>query len=197
MNPLDLASASAWDRVLFTTYALSLSFFEAVLMDRLVRGGTKQAIILADPDGVRSALSEQGARRAGRDYKLEPVAPTTGYFHPKVSLFEGAADCHMLIGSGNLTFGGWGHNLEVVEHLHPSFAADAFEDAADFFDLLAMDETVRMEARELCSAQAERLRRLQKGPLRGNIRLLHSTGAAIGSDLVGTQMSWAAPHASP
>lgn len=73
MQPLDLVSASAWERVLFTTYALSLSFFEAVVLDRLVRGGGRNALILADPEGVRAGLSEQGARRAGREYELEPV----------------------------------------------------------------------------------------------------------------------------
>ena len=106
MQPLDLISAAPWQRAVFTTYALSLSFFEAVVLDRLVRGGGRNALILADPEGIRAALSEQGARRAGRDYELEPVACTTGVFHPKLTLLFGEDDAHMLIGSGNLTFGG-------------------------------------------------------------------------------------------
>jgi len=66
MQPLDLISAAPWQRAVFTTYALSLSFFEAVVLDRLVRGGGRNALILADPEGIRAALSEQGARGTGR-----------------------------------------------------------------------------------------------------------------------------------
>jgi hypothetical protein len=138
---------------------------------------------LSDTDGVKAALSEQGARRAGRDYRLEPVAPESGYFHPKLSVFEAADDCHLLVGSGNLTFGGWGANLETVEHLHPSFAPEAFDDAAEFFQLLALDETLRMEARELCNQTGEALARVPRGEKRGSIRLLHNFGGGISSEL--------------
>jgi hypothetical protein len=36
---LDLIDAHPWQRLAFTTYAVSLSFFEAVILDSLVRGG--------------------------------------------------------------------------------------------------------------------------------------------------------------
>jgi len=42
--------------VTLTTYALSLSFFEAIVLDRLIRGGGRQAMILADVEGVRASL---------------------------------------------------------------------------------------------------------------------------------------------
>ena len=48
LAPLDLVSADVWRRVTFTTYALSLSFFEAIVIDRLIRGGGRQAMILAE-----------------------------------------------------------------------------------------------------------------------------------------------------
>ena len=57
--PLDLVSSHPWRRVAFTTYALSLSFFEAVLLDALVRGGGREALILADVEGVSMALGER------------------------------------------------------------------------------------------------------------------------------------------
>ncbi|MFD1104437.1 hypothetical protein [Sphingobium olei] len=50
MNPLELISAAPWKRVAFTTYALSLSFFEAVLLDALLRSGGRNALILSDPE---------------------------------------------------------------------------------------------------------------------------------------------------
>lgn len=184
MHPLDLVGAAPWNRVVFTTYALSLSFVEAVILDRLVRGGGRGTIIFSDPEGVRAGLSEQGAARAGRDYELEPVVCSTGVFHPKLGLFFSDDDAHMLIGSGNLTFGGWGMNLEAVEHVHPSFAAEVFDDAADFFDLMAMSETIRCGAQGQFEEIASRLRLSAQGaPRRGDFRLLHSVGGSIGEQL--------------
>ena len=74
LAPLDLVSAHPWRRVAFTTYALSLSFFEAVILDALVRGGGRDVLILADVQGIRASLSEQGAHRVGKDYEVEPVS---------------------------------------------------------------------------------------------------------------------------
>src|ERR1700728_4118833 len=138
LAPHQLASAHPWQRVTFTTYALSLSFFEAVILDALIRGGGRQALILADVEGVRASLSEQGAQRVGKDYEVEPVAVSSGVFHPKISVLTDNDESHLLVSSGNLTFGGWGGNCEVLEHLHPSFAADAIADAAEFFELISV-----------------------------------------------------------
>src|SRR2546430_17550889 len=52
-------------KAVFTRTPLSLSFFEASVLDHLVRGGARNALILAEEDGVLDALSEQGALRAG------------------------------------------------------------------------------------------------------------------------------------
>jgi hypothetical protein len=81
-------SADTWYRVTFTIFAIRLSFFEAVALDSLIRGSGRQAIILADVEGVLARLSEQGAQRVGKDYEVEPVAVTSGVFHPKVSVFS-------------------------------------------------------------------------------------------------------------
>jgi hypothetical protein len=109
LAPLNLVSAHAWERATFTTYALSLSFFEAVILDALIRGRARQALVLADVQGIRASLSEQGAQRVGKDYNVEPVAVSSGYaFHPKISVLSDKDECHVLVGSGNLTFHGWG-----------------------------------------------------------------------------------------
>lgn len=185
INPLELIASRAWERVTCTTYALSLSFFEAVILDALVRGGTAEALILSDLEGVRASLGELGAQRVGKDYRLEPVSVDGGVFHPKVTVLDAGDDCHLLIGSGNLTFGGWGGNCEVVEHLHPSFAAAAFVDAADFFDKLAANARVRHNARVHCTRTAASLRQAAQGhELRSDIRLLHSLTESIATQLV-------------
>jgi hypothetical protein len=175
MSPLDLLSAHPWRRVLFTTYSLSLSFVEAVILDALTRAGVRDTTILADPEGVRSALMEHGARRVGRDYDVEPVAVDAGVFHPKITALTSDDETHLIVGSGNLTFNGWGGNLELFEHLHPSFAAGAFDDASGFFGKLADSGRVRHGARELCGTMAETLRAAaRKGVDRGDVRLIHS-----------------------
>ena len=180
LAPLNLIDAHAWQRVAFTTYAVSLSFFEAVILDRLVRGGASQALILADVQGVRASLSEQGAQRVGKDYELEPVAVTHGLFHPKLTVLAAADECHVLVGSGNLTFGGWGGNCEILEHLHPGFAADAIADAADFFELMPATPRVRQSASAHCAAIAADLRRsIGASPRVGNVRLIHNLNASI------------------
>ena len=185
MNPLELISAAPWKRVAFTTYALSLSFFEAVLLDALLRGGGRNALILSDPEGVRAGLSEEGARRVGRDYEIEPVACSNhGVFHPKIAALFTDDDAHLLIGSGNLTFAGWGGNLELAEHLHPSFAADAFDDVAGFFEQLAGSDQVMTSAGSACEALAAMLRRSAQGHARaGNIHVLHSLEGSIAEQL--------------
>ncbi len=186
LAPIDLVSAHRWERVTFTTYALSLSFFEAVVLDALIRGGARQALILADVQGVRASLSEQGAQRVGKDYNVEPVAVSSGRaFHPKISVFSDKDESHVLVGSGNLTFNGWGGNVEVLEHLHPSFAADAIAHTAEFFELLPVTERVRFGAEDDCAAIAADLRRSVQGkPANGNIRLLHNLDKSISSQLL-------------
>src|SRR5688572_13085076 len=109
INFPELLLASPWQRVSFTTYALSLSFFEAVPLDLLTRAGAQNVTIMADVEGVRASLGEQGARRVGKDYQVEPILVAGGVFHPKISVLTTTEDCHLLIGSGNLTFGGWGN----------------------------------------------------------------------------------------
>jgi hypothetical protein len=184
LSPLDLISAHPWRRVTFTTYALSLSFFEAVLLDALIRGGGQDRLILADVEGVRASLSEQGATRVGRDYELEPVHVNDGVFHPKISVLGADGDCHILVGSGNLTFGGWGGNFEILEHLHPSFAADAILDTADFFDRLSDTNRIQHGVADQCHAVADELRSvIGAHPRNGDIRLYHSLDGAIADKL--------------
>lgn len=184
LHPLNLVDAAPWRETVFTTYSLSLSFFEAVVLDRLVRGGGRNALILSDPEGVRAGLSEQGARRIGRDYELEPISCSTGVFHAKVNAFFHETDCHLLVGSGNLTFGGWGMNMEVFEHLHPSFAADAITDAAGFFDGLSISDNVRHGVPDRLEAIGANLRLAARGgTTTGKIRFLHNLELPIADQL--------------
>ena len=84
------------------------------------------------------------------------------------------------VGSGNLTFGGWGGNCEVLEHLHADFAADAITDTADFFERISGNTRIRHGAAEYCNATAAALRRaVQSRAGNGDIRLLHNFDRSI------------------
>jgi hypothetical protein len=185
MPQLDLLGAHRWDRTVFTTYALSLSFFEAVALDRIVRSNSGLSTILSDIEGVRAALGEHGAQRIGRQYEVEPVSVKTGVFHAKISALLSSTEAHLLVGSGNLTFGGWGLNLEVAEHLVPEAAPDAFRDAADFFEGLATAPHVIHDATDICGDVATRLRQAVAGlPNVGRIRMIHSLERGIGDQIL-------------
>ncbi len=171
---------------MFTTFSLSLAYFEAVILDALTRQSVQQNLILADVVGIRAALSEYGARHAGRSYQIEPVAVDGGCFHPKLMALNSLDDAHLVIGSGNLTVGGWGGNFECSEHLHPSFAADAFDDTADFLEQLATTNIARHAAGEALAKLATDLRRLSGTAARtGTIRVVSSLGRSILDQLAG------------
>ena len=180
ISALDLVRSHRWSRLFFTSYALSLSFFESVILDAIVRQGIGDATILADIVGVRGAMEECGARGAGRAYEVHPVFVSDGCFHPKILALTSPSEAHLVIGSGNLTFGGWGSNLECIEHLHTSFAADAFIDTADFLEQLAGYPHARHSAQTECLELAEVLKKRVVGvPRSGNIRVFHSLDLSI------------------
>jgi len=90
----------------------------------------------------------------------------------------------LLVGSGNLTFGGWGINCETIEHFHPSFAADVFEDAASMLESLAIANNVRFGVAEDMEEIATRLRQNLIGRKQsGRVRLLHSLERPIAEQL--------------
>lgn len=144
-----------------------------------------QPLVLADVHGVRECLSEQGARGVGTYYEVEPLAVSGGVFHPKITVLASGEECHLLVGSGNLTFNGWGGNCEVIEHLHPSFASDAIADAADFFERLPASNRVRHGVSAKCEEIASALRRAIQGrPRHGNVRFLHNLDTRLTDQIV-------------
>ena len=135
-HPVDILSARRWQSALFTTYAFSISFFESVVFRALThRSPCEEICVIVDTDGYSSSLMERGATRVGRDYTLVPVlAP--GVFHPKCTYLSGLDGDLLLVGSGNLTFGGYGRNIEVLEVLQPQTHPEAFADFANFLEAL-------------------------------------------------------------
>ncbi len=129
--------AGEWQTAFFTSYSLSLSYFEAVVLHALREAGVRAASIAVDLDGYRSSLSERGVSEAGRAYDIVPMSMPRGIFHPKLMVLEGKSGLRATVGSGNLTFRGWGGNLEVIEYLNPKAESDAIGDLAAFLELLS------------------------------------------------------------
>lgn len=182
-SPFELVSGGKWRKAMFFTYALSLGFFESVLLPHLRRGGLKEASIFADVRGVADALSESGAREVGRSYVVHPVRLERGIFHPKLAVLEGD-DLHLLAGSGNMTFGGWGANLEAVEHLTPAYHPAAFADAAAFLEALATSPDVALAEPDVIEPWITMLGRAGAGATEGAVRLLHNLDRSFADQLI-------------
>ena len=186
LEPLGLIRASRWRRATLTTYSLSASFAEAVVVEALLREGVHDIALLVDPVGVRMALKEQGAVRVGREYSVHPVVVANGCFHPKIIVLEPEDDgpIHALVGSWNLTFGGWSANLECVDHLDTARTPGAMRGLADFFGTLAISKRCTHEAPRLCSDLAARIagRTAESGD--GKLRVAHSLAGNIADAVV-------------
>jgi hypothetical protein len=185
LAPLEVIAAYPWKRAFFTTYALGASFTEAVVIEALLRRGVEHITILSDAAGMRMALREEGAVRIGREYTLEPVAVRNGCFHPKIGVLWSEERSHVLVGSGNLTFGGWSSNLECVDHLHPQGCANALVEVADFLLDLATTPRCLHAAQNACEDFSERLRaQVALATDDGRVGLAHSLSTSISSQLV-------------
>lgn len=189
LSPYDVLKAGKWHSALFTTFSLSLSFFEAVALHALRTGGARDIGILADIVGYRASLSEAGVADAGRSYNLVPLSVAGGrFFHPKIMVLVGEDGVRATVGSGNLTFGGWGHNIECIDYLAPEQAPEAFTDLARFFERLTA-EAAHPGGRLVSDGPLglgptlDACRRAARGPGSGRIRVLHTYDGSIAEQL--------------
>src|ERR1051325_7947928 len=132
VSVLDVIDSGNWQRALFTTYALSLSFFESILLRSLRRVGCQETWVITDVQGYRDSLIERRSQGVGQEFRIVPVSLNEGVFHPKCVYLAGEQFDVLVVGSGNLTFGGFGRNLEVIEVLLSTTAPSAFGDFAGF-----------------------------------------------------------------
>ncbi|MGB0766274.1 MAG: hypothetical protein ACPGYV_01035 [Phycisphaeraceae bacterium] len=111
-----IGSKSKLTHILITTFNIDFVFIETVLLRQLRRCGHPSLTILADADEVEATFVLQGpwVGRVGRRYRVVPIRMEPGFrFHPKGVLLSGPDDAELLIGSGNLTFGGMRQNEEI------------------------------------------------------------------------------------
>lgn len=138
----EVLEAGKWEKAFFTTYSLSLTFFESIILRALKKAGCHEIWVVADVDGYRSSLMERGSGGVGAEYHLIPIGLPKGVFHVKCCYLVGPETDVLTIGSGNLTFGGYGRNLEVLEVLTSRTHRQCFHAFADFLTALKVREDI-------------------------------------------------------
>lgn len=159
----DILGMRAWKHALFTTYTLSLSYFESEVLRPLLRAGCSDIWLVADAEGYRSSLLERRSMRVGQEYRLVPVAMPEGVFHAKCIYLGSEEGDLLLVGSGNVTFGGHGKNAEAFEALTPDGSATAFRDFADFLEAVGSRPDIAIAATDWIDDFAGRARLAAQG----------------------------------
>jgi hypothetical protein len=100
---------------IFLTYSFDPLFFERVPLDDLSVGGTRRILILADAGEITEAMKRCIGQvfHLGRKYTLAE-AKASNLFHPKMIVRLSPDGGRVWIGSGNLTYTGWGGNHELA-----------------------------------------------------------------------------------
>lgn len=155
----EFLKAERWKHALFTTYALSLSYFESEVLRPLLQQGCDDIWLVCDAQGYRSSLLERCSMRVGQEYRIVPVALPHGVFHPKCIHLVSDDEQLLLVGSGNVTFGGHGRNAEVFEALVPNTHATAFADFSNFLETLGTQPGIQIARREWIDDFSERASR--------------------------------------
>lgn len=141
-NVLDTLGKGHYHSCLLTCYSFDFQFFELRVMRLLRAAGIQNVLVLTDGP----LLEHLSATPSGREFQesggfsIYPVYCPQGVFHPKVSLFFGAKEGLLAVGSGNLTAAGMGSNDEAwgCFHVADTTAANAalFADAWQYVQQL-------------------------------------------------------------
>jgi hypothetical protein len=107
--------------VLILTYCFDGRWFEEAVAPVLFERSVATTLLLRDRNAV---LSEGGSVR----YHRANAAYSTNVFHPKLALFVTEDRARAIIGSANMTRGGYERNLELgsVFDLHPEGGSQSF-----------------------------------------------------------------------
>src|SRR5262245_37242863 len=99
---------------IFVTYSFHPLFFERVPLSDLEIGGSRRILIGADAGQVQEAMRESLDQLAflGRRYVLAETV-STNTFHPKLIARLSPKGGRIWVGSGNLTYPGWGGHQEL------------------------------------------------------------------------------------
>ncbi|MCY4107539.1 MAG: hypothetical protein OXG11_00745 [Chloroflexi bacterium] len=111
-----ISSARNVTNAVVLTHNIDFVFVQTVVLSAFRRCGHPMITVFADSGCAAETFAHQKAvlTDLGSRYRVVPVAMGMGFrFHPKAVLLTGAEKGTLLVGSGNLTFGGWRDNGEI------------------------------------------------------------------------------------
>ncbi|MCS3390366.1 hypothetical protein [Burkholderia thailandensis] len=158
-NLLSLIGEGRPRRALFTTYTFSISWFETIVLPALRKTGCEQIDVLVDSREERKSTDEATCLAAGIEFRVIPVLmPGKAVFHPKLVYMRGDTHDHLVVSSGNLTLGGFGKNLEVVDAVASYQEPAVFGEFADFIEDLVSRLSFAPENKAILFEYAHRAR---------------------------------------
>lgn len=98
------------------TFNFDIVWFETLVYQRLISAGVRRILVVTDTLDFSKTIERQASsiNRAGIDYSIITIK-VPGCFHSKAVFLSGQNIARLYIGSGNITSGGFGRNLEVFE----------------------------------------------------------------------------------
>ena len=111
-----ISSAKDVTNAVILTHNIDFVFVQTVVLSAFRRCGHPTITVFADSGCAAESFAHQKGvlTSLGVRYRVVPVEMDPGFrFHPKAVLLSGEQAATLLVGSGNLTFGGWRENGEV------------------------------------------------------------------------------------
>jgi hypothetical protein len=102
------------------TFGANLAFYEQGVLSRIWQADCRNNLIFMDAHQYAQTTCENTDILwfIGKRYLVVPIdVGSFQSFHPKMILLLGADQARLLIGSGNLTFNGYGDNLEIFTQI--------------------------------------------------------------------------------
>lgn len=194
-NLLSIIEEGRYHSALFTTFSLNIGFFEGYVLPRLHRAYCGDITVLVDERFYAESLGETSSRHVGVAYRLLPVKMSDGVFHAKLTyLWSDSGKDILTVGSGNLTFAGWGRRLECLHVMRSDEQPRAFRDLAQILHDLAVSPHVRLgDAKEVVEKFQKRISTisLTKTSTVPEVRLFSSIDQPISTAVIEALGKWA------
>ena len=110
----EVPKSADFHSVVMTTFSFDFHHFESQILRELKRKGVTNVNLFADSAMLDKSIgfSTGHLKSLSTSYSINSI-PSTGAFHPKITILAGENDVLLLQGSGNITNGGHGNNHEL------------------------------------------------------------------------------------
>jgi len=96
-----------------STYSVDFPFYEDVLLSKMQSRGIIHHMLFVDKRMCQSTITQRPPNKAGKQYSLA-LMKCSGAFHPKIIMLLGKNKGLLAVGSHNVTFSGFGKNIELT-----------------------------------------------------------------------------------